>query len=127
MHELRVAENIVTSVLAEMERRGLSKVQAVGLRIGELTDIVPASLEFGFNVCVSETPLEGAELNIEILPVKGQCRQCKCEFEVEDLQFICPACGGRSIKTVQGQELDICYLEVDETKSVEEKAATWPK
>lgn len=127
MHELRIAQNIIESVLAEMSRRGLRSVRGVGLRIGELTDIVPESLEFGFDVLISSTALAGAQLEIERVPIRGQCRDCGSEFTVEDMQFLCPACGANRVKLLQGQELDICYLEVDETIADKGKTAlSWP-
>jgi len=127
MHELRIAENIVSSVQEEMRRRGSSRLRVIGLRIGELTDIVPESLEFGFNILIADTELAGARLEIERVPVQGHCRDCDCEFEVRDLQFLCPNCGGRSIKTICGQELDICFLEIEESIKGEGKTTeVWP-
>ena len=127
MHELRIARNIIDSVLSEMEKRGLKKLSGVGLRIGALTDIVPESLEFGFNLLVADTPMTGAKLRIERVPVKGRCRECGTEFKVEDMQFLCPSCKARGIDLLQGQELEICYLDVDEANVDEGKAAqSWP-
>ena len=111
----------------EMEREGFPRLEAVGIRIGELTDIVPESLEFGFDILIVDTLLAGAKLKIERVPVKGTCRNCACEFAVENLQFLCPSCGGHSIKTTQGQELDICFLEIEESIADEEKITeVWP-
>ncbi|MCP4684232.1 MAG: hydrogenase maturation nickel metallochaperone HypA [bacterium] len=124
MHELKIAESIVDSVSKEMERRGLKSLRAVGLRIGELTDIVPESLEFGFNAIVAATPMEGVRLEIERVPITGRCRDCGAEFAVRDFQFLCPTCEGRGVTTVGGNELEICYLEVDDPHSDKRISAT---
>ncbi len=114
MHELGIADNIVTAVLKEMSERNLRSVSAIALRIGAMTDIVPEALEFGFEVLIRETPLHGARLKIERVPVKGHCRACGTEFEVEEFIFVCPECSSGDIIVTQGTELDIAYLEVED-------------
>ncbi len=114
MHELGIADNIVTAVLREMTQRRLKSVSAIALRIGAMTDIVPEALEFGFEVLIRETPLDGAHLKIERVPVKGHCRACGTDFEVEEFIFVCPECSSGDINLTQGTELDIAYLEVED-------------
>jgi len=114
MHELGIADNIVTAVLKEMNDRKLKSVSAIALRIGAMTDIVTDALEFGFEILIRETPLEGARLKIERVPVKGHCRGCGTDFEVEEFIFVCPKCSSGDIVVTQGTELDIAYLEVED-------------
>lgn len=114
MHELAIANSIVKTVVRESEKNGYKSVIAVGLRIGALTDIVPEALEFGFNAIVAGTPLDGARLEIEHIPVKGVCEECHRPFEVHNFVFVCPECGASNIKLEQGQELDITYIEIDD-------------
>ena len=48
MHELAIAQSVVEFLEKEQTRRGLAAIKAVGLRIGEMSDLVPEALEFGF-------------------------------------------------------------------------------
>ena len=114
MHELAVANSIVNTVLEEAAKQNLGPVTAIGLRIGALSDIVPEALEFGFTAITAGTPLEGAKLEIENVPVKGECGDCKKVFEVQGFVFVCPGCDSSNIKVAAGQELDIAYIEVDD-------------
>lgn len=115
MHELAIASSIVDTVSQEVERKQLGAVIAVGLRIGALTDVVPDALEFGFRAITAGTVLEGARLEIESVPVAGQCDACGETFDVKGLVFICPSCGSSDTKVTRGQELDIAYIEVDDS------------
>lgn len=110
MHELTVAKEIIDIVRGEMQRQGLRRVEAVALRIGALTGINADALEFGFNASIIDTPLAGARLIIELLPVRAACRSCGKESELEPHLFKCPHCAGSDLEIVQGEELDIDHL-----------------
>lgn len=110
MHELAVAREIIEIVQGEMERRGLRRIEAVALRIGALTGINADALTFGFEASVADTPLEGAQLIIEALPVRALCHACRKESEIEAFLFLCPQCGSSDLEIVQGEELDIDHL-----------------
>ena len=110
MHELRVATEIIEIVLGEMDRLKLSGVKEVGLRLGALSGFDAGALSFSFEAAVADSRLDGARLNIEQIPVKGNCSSCRKDFEVNEFYFICPFCGSTDITIVQGEELDITYL-----------------
>jgi hydrogenase nickel incorporation protein HypA/HybF len=114
MHELAIAESIVSSVLDLMREKDFHAVEVIALRIGSLTDVVPDALLFGFEVITKETPLAETTLSIETIPAQGRCRACQKEFAVEQLLFLCPDCRSGDIDLIHGQELDIAYLEVDD-------------
>ena len=114
MHELSIAQSILESVTKEVENRKLKNVTLIALKIGALTDIVPDSLEFGFDALKKDTVLNKTNLEIEIIPMKGTCLDCKNKFEVMEFVFVCPACSSSNIKTEHGTELDIAYIEVDD-------------
>ena len=113
MHELSVADSILSTVRSEMKLNGYTTVAEIGLRIGEMTDIAPESLRFGLEALTKGTDLEGVEVKIEIVPLQGKCEPCQREFRIIDFKFVCPACGGAKIEIILGNELDISYLEVE--------------
>jgi len=114
MHELAIAESVAKAVLEEMQRRSGQKLVAVGLRIGEFSDVVPESLEFGFDVITKGGPLDGVKFHIERTELRANCRSCGEQFRVRDLCFECPICGSRDVEIVSGRELEIAYLEIDD-------------
>lgn len=111
MHELGIADEIITLVRREMVRRRLRQVTAIGLRIGALSAVNPDALSFAFEAAALDTPLTSVPLNIEWIQVEGICRLCSRAFAVEEYVFICPSCGSTDICLVHGEELDLVYVE----------------
>ncbi len=115
MHELSIAVNIMEAVQQQLPAADQARLKAIGLRIGELTDVVPEALTFGFEVATRDTPFGHARLEIEQVPIIARCRRCHEETPVERFVFICSHCGSTDVEIVQGQELDIVYFDIDDT------------
>lgn len=113
MHEFSIARNILEIIEKEMKLKNFTKLNRVQLKIGDLTAVNDDALIFCFDALVSDGPFKGARLEIEKIPVRGKCTACGWEFQVENFAFICPGCGGNTIETLSGDELEIAYLEVD--------------
>ncbi len=114
MHELSIAASIVDAVTQEIQRKNLSPVQTIAVRVGALSCVDPEALRFSFEVIAADTPLADTKLEIEFVPVQGKCRACGHDFAVENFVFACPLCGSGQIDMTRGDELDIAYLEVVE-------------
>jgi len=117
MHELSIAKSIVDLVLLEIEQRNLPQVQTIVLRVGALSGVVPEALQFSFEVIIKDTPLANTKLKIEEIPIQGKCEICGNEFTVESFVFACPICHSGQTEVTHGEELDIAYLEVEESRS----------
>lgn len=118
MHELSIADSIVTTVLREIETRNLPPVNKIVVRVGTLSGVVPEALQFNFEVVSNDTPLAKTRLEIEEVTVQGKCHLCDYEFAVENNSFICPQCKSGQIEVIRGMELDIAYLEVEDNRDV---------
>jgi hydrogenase nickel incorporation protein HypA/HybF len=110
MHELRIATEIIDVVRDEMTRRHLNRVTEVYLNLGALTGVDPEALAFGFEAATADTPLSGAALKINRIPVGGKCRTCRSDFELNEYVFVCPKCGSSDLEIFRGEELDIAYF-----------------
>jgi len=100
----------INSTLADHQ---FNKVTKIRLIVGKFTNAQPAALEFAFQAFAQGTKIEGAELEIEEVPVTGYCTVCNHEFEIEHLAFRCPKCHDFNIKIVKGRELILESLEVE--------------
>jgi hydrogenase nickel incorporation protein HypA/HybF len=118
MHELSIATSIVETVLQEIQRQNLPPVQTIAVRIGALSAVDPEALRFGFESIIPDTPLAETKLEIEFVPVQGNCRACGQDFKVEDFVFACPLCDSGQIEVTRGEELDIAYLEVEDAEGI---------
>ncbi|RJQ50712.1 MAG: hydrogenase maturation nickel metallochaperone HypA [Desulfobacteraceae bacterium] len=111
MHELSIAQRIVDIVSEEMSRNGLTRVDAVTLKVGDMAQILPDSLLFGFECLTDRTPLAGAKLIIVKIPARGSCKACVHEFDIDGWLLNCPRCQGTAIDILSGKELEIVEIE----------------
>ncbi|MFZ7125046.1 MAG: hydrogenase maturation nickel metallochaperone HypA [Desulfobacterales bacterium] len=115
MHEMGIALEIIDIATASIpENLAGAHVERVNLKIGKLSAVVPDSLRFCFEVASKDTPLEGAELVIEEIPVRAKCRDCGREWTITSPAFVCEACGSGALDLLSGRELDIQSIELAE-------------
>lgn len=114
MHELSLAQSIAEIAQNAASANGKAKVLTVSVRIGELSGVVVDSLSFCFSAITAGTPLEGATLHVDHVPVRARCRACGKGCDVRDLVFLCPSCGSGDLEIVSGRELQVSHIEVDE-------------
>ena len=111
MHELSLAGAVVDT--AERHAGG-RRVVHIQLRLGELRQVVPDSLQFCFGMVARESVCEGAVLELEIIPAVLRCKACEHEWEIEEPPFWCPRCAGGDVAPVRGEELEVESIEIEE-------------
>jgi hydrogenase nickel incorporation protein HypA/HybF len=115
MHELSIAMGIVDAALEESERRGGLQVSAVHLRLGALSGVVKDALLFSYEMACQHTALQGTRLIVEDVPVVVFCPRCQEKRALPSIQsFTCPECGAPTRDILQGKELEVFALEVEE-------------
>ena len=114
MHELAIAQNILDIVRQSVPEEQAAAVRNVRIRVGQLSGVVPDSLDFCFSVIAGETRMPQARLAIERVPTVSRCRECARRFEVGDLTFICPACKSTNLELVSGKELEVVEIELED-------------
>jgi hydrogenase nickel incorporation protein HypA/HybF len=83
------------------------------VKVGRLTCVEPDALRLSFEALKRGTPLAGAILSIESVPIRGDCRSCQREFVLEEMELTCPDCGSFGIDLRTGRELLVDSLEVE--------------
>jgi hydrogenase nickel incorporation protein HypA/HybF len=112
MHEISIVQNVLNIALDHAQRQGATKIHRLKLNVGELSGIMPESLEFAFSIVSSGTIAQEARLEINSIPVVCSCPMCNLNFQPIDLLYECPQCHQISTTFVQGRELEIECLEV---------------
>jgi hydrogenase nickel incorporation protein HypA/HybF len=110
MHEMSITQSVVE--ICEGHAGG-RRVTDVVLEIGELSGVVPDSIEFCFEACTKGTLLEGARLSIETVPALGRCPDCGAQSPVLSLFDPCAGCGAYGLALVCGDELRVKELELE--------------
>ena len=111
---MAIAQQIVGIVEETLKTYPDAKCKTVHIRIGELTAVIPESLTFAYQAITTDTPLSESKLEIESLPIRAQCKSCSKQFGVEEFEFLCPHCRSQDIEILQGRELHVEKLELDE-------------
>ena len=113
MHELAITQALIGLVQEHAEKVGAKKVGRINVVVGELSGFIGQSVQFYFDQMSGGTIMEDAELSFKTIPMTGRCRDCGKEFEIKDMDWICPTCKGESIELVRGNELFVESIEVD--------------
>jgi hydrogenase nickel incorporation protein HypA/HybF len=114
MHELSIAMSIVEMAEEEAKRRGVH-VDAVHLKLGALSGVVREALLSCYEMACEDTQLQGSRLVVEDVPVVIFCPSCRAQRLLSSIQlFCCPECGTPCSEIVQGKELEVIALEIQE-------------
>ena len=113
MHEMGIIASVLDVVAASAAEAGATRVTAVNLRVGEMTEAIPDALEFAFEALTEGTPCEGAQLSIEMVSPTSMCLECAKDFEHDRFHRRCPECGSYETVITSGRELEISSIEVD--------------
>src|ERR1700722_6971403 len=115
MHELSIAMSIVEMAQEEAEQRSGAQITAVHLKLGALSGIVKEALLSSYEMACEGTALSGSHLIIEEVPVVVFCPKCQAQRPLSSLQlFCCAECGTPTSEIVQGKEIEVVALEIEE-------------
>lgn len=115
MHEIGIANSIIEAGQAEAARRTGSKLVRVGIRIGVLSGVNNDALRFAFTALTQGTELDTVDFEIQNCPRINRCLDCGHEFESAIYSDPCPCCASQAITWVGGDELELAYVDVEET------------
>jgi hydrogenase nickel incorporation protein HypA/HybF len=102
VHEIGICE----SVLAAVERRAEGRpVDGFTVRVGTLLRVAPEAFAQSFELVAAGSIADGAEPELEFVPVSCACEQCGRTFDSEDPMPICPACDSVRVTRSGGDDL----------------------
>ncbi len=105
--------SIVELAQDEVERRGSVRVEAIHLKLGPLSGVVPQALLSAYELACENTPLAGSKLIIETTPITVYCPACQAQRVLKSMQwFCCPECNTPTPEVVPGRELEMVALEL---------------
>jgi hydrogenase nickel incorporation protein HypA/HybF len=115
MHELSIAMSILDVAQEEAERCGGARVEAVHVKVGALSGVIPEALLSAYELARERTPLANSRLVIENVAATVYCPACRAERPVRSLQwFRCANCDAPASEVLHGRELEVTALEVVE-------------
>ena len=76
MHEMGLTQSLVELIEDEGRKQGFSCVRVVRLEIGALGGVEPEAMRFCFEAVALGGIVEGARLDIDVVPGEGWCLDC---------------------------------------------------
>ena len=113
MHEYGITQSIVKIACEEAEKHGANKITEIRLKVGELSGLVPESIQNYFDIISDGTLAYGAKIVVEKLPIRFKCKVCDTESGVKNGEHVCPACSSKDISIIAGHEYMIDSMEVE--------------
>jgi hydrogenase nickel incorporation protein HypA/HybF len=113
MHEMAIAQSVLDIAFGEMEKRAARHVRKIKISIGEFSGVVKDALEFAFEVLTPDTAASGAEVEIEIVPLTAECKNCgRVACTLNDLKLFCYSCS-EALVIETGREMKVDYVDLD--------------
>lgn len=87
MHELALADAVVTAAIRVADREGLSEIVRLEVSVGELQRIDTGVFEFALRrvIPADEPRLEGVAIELRTEPAEFRCRPCGHRFGLREL------------------------------------------
>lgn len=116
MHEVGLLTQALELAEEEAKRAGAQRILKMKLRIGSLVGVVPEAMAFAFDVVSRGSLAEGGEFTWEEVPVLCRCRNGCPDFHPGDTAvFLCPKCGAASASVIEGRELHLVEIEIEQS------------
>jgi hydrogenase nickel incorporation protein HypA/HybF len=113
MHELAITENLLNLALRYAAEHRASRVTELNLMIGDFSGFVDDSIQFYWGHVSQDTLCEGARLNVQRVPARFACLDCRTEYVMEGEMTPCPGCSGIRIRLVSGDELRLESISIE--------------
>jgi len=114
MHEGSITQSIIDSVLNTIAAEKVTgEVKAVNVTVGVCQGLIPESMQMFFDMGKPDTPLENAELIINVQKMVAGCPECDTEHDLDIPVMFCPDCG-EPMNLIKGNEILISSIEVEE-------------
>ncbi|NLW50206.1 MAG: hydrogenase maturation nickel metallochaperone HypA [Candidatus Brocadiaceae bacterium] len=112
MHELALSEDIVREAVHACGERA-SKMTALAVQVGALSSASPSALEFCLRAVLDEHGLTQTRACVACVPALVRC-VCGHRYQAEDMFAPCPRCGQYTRDILQGRDVVIQYVEVED-------------
>lgn len=111
MHELSIASSLLDLVDEHARREHAARVLRVRIQVGEVAGVELDLLRRAFELAREGTPCREAELEIELMPARWECRKCGGAIVPEE-GLSCASCGAPAVLT-GGAELVLERIEME--------------
>ena len=110
IHEMSVTKDILKHSVKYAEANQATRILGVGLRVGQIRDLVEDIMQKYWDYLSRGTVAEGAKIKFTVVPTTFRCLVCGNNFEFDlhhRQKIVCPCCSGENVELLTGKELVI--------------------
>lgn len=97
-----------------MDNSDLQNVREIHLKVGILSNIDAELLKHVFTFVKQDGIFHNAKLLVEVVDILAKCDSCEKNFKVENYKFVCPDCDEPVTNIIEGKELLIHKIILEE-------------
>jgi len=112
MHETMVAESLLAAISAEAAKQNAKPVGAK-ISCGMLNAINDEVLCFAFEAIAKGTVCEALKLKVEHKPIRGRCKKCSENFDLDVTHLTCRKCGSEDFELLPDAPLLLEEIEFE--------------
>lgn len=113
MHELAVCQGLIREVERVVAENHAARATSLTLQIGPLSGVEEILLRDAFPIASAGTIAEGAELNIQSMPILVCCLTCGEQSTATLNKLVCGCCGDFRTQVISGEELLLRSVELE--------------
>ncbi len=113
MHEYSVVQALLNQCEEIARQNDAEMISKVICKIGIMSGIEIHLLQVAFDTFKEGTMCDKAEFIINPQKLKLKCRDCKDEYEIDEIIYKCRNCGSLSMDTIDGEEMYLMSLEMN--------------
>ena len=111
MHESHLIQGAIRQICEEAAKKNAKHVRLINLKVGLGLGMDEESVRLHFEALADGTPVEGASIVVNFIPVKLKCSTCNNLFERPRRSLECPQCHALGTATNIGREFIVESIE----------------
>lgn len=112
MHELSIAQRIVTTASNCLGTVEKVNVKCVKVSVGAMAGVLPHALDTAYSELVRGTALEGSRLEQNVVNALLLCSSCGKKYEAESFSVKCPHCSSEQFSIIGGTDVVVESIEI---------------
>jgi len=113
MHELAICQSLMNQVEQIVNDNNAQRATSITIGMGPLSGVEDQLLKNAYPLASVGSVGEGAELIIQLLPLRVKCNTCDTESDVLPNKLVCKQCGDWKTTVISGDELMLMSVELE--------------
>lgn len=121
MHELSMAESILSAVIENSEKNHAKKVIEVIIEVGKMTMLNSEQVIFLLEILSEDTIANNAKFIVKETPIEIECLKCDFNGKLDSTDLdpyislpICPKCGSLKVLVKNGKDIIVKNIVIDQ-------------